>query len=78
MPKEADLIDAAIARVLEKGLRTGDIMQTGMKQVGKSPPSPDTGRDTAKTVFAAGGRSGLAALPGPAAQRIAVQLRGTK
>ena len=26
-----------------------------MKQVGKSPPSPDTGRDTAKTVFAAGG-----------------------
>ena len=36
MPKEADLIDAAIARVLEKGLRTGDIMQTGMKQVGTS------------------------------------------
>ena len=26
-----------------------------MKQVGKSPPSPDAGRDTAKTVFAAGG-----------------------
>ncbi len=30
---EADLLDAAIARVLEKGLRTGDIMQQGMQQV---------------------------------------------
>jgi 3-isopropylmalate dehydrogenase len=30
----ADLIDKAIARTLDKGLRTGDIMQKGMKQVG--------------------------------------------
>jgi 3-isopropylmalate dehydrogenase len=32
MSKEADLIDSAIARVLDKGLRTGDIMQSGMTQ----------------------------------------------
>lgn len=36
MAKEADLIDKAIAAVLEDGLRTGDIMQKGMTQVGTS------------------------------------------
>ena len=42
--------------------------------------SADALRDLlrAVAVFAAGGQSGLAALPGPAAQRIALQLRGTK
>ncbi len=30
----ADMIDKAIANVLDKGLRTGDIMQPGMTQVG--------------------------------------------
>jgi 3-isopropylmalate dehydrogenase len=34
MGREADLVDAAIARVLDKGLRTGDIMQPGMTKVG--------------------------------------------
>jgi 3-isopropylmalate dehydrogenase len=34
MGTEADLVDAAIARVLDKGLRTGDIMQPGMTKVG--------------------------------------------
>ena len=34
MSKEAGLIDKAIAAVLDKGLRTGDIMQAGMNQVG--------------------------------------------
>ena len=34
--QEADLVDKAIARVLDKGLRTGDIMQSGMQQVGTS------------------------------------------
>ena len=34
--QEADLVDQAIARVLDKGLRTGDIMQPGMQQVGTS------------------------------------------
>jgi 3-isopropylmalate dehydrogenase len=34
MSAEADLIDKAISSVLDKGLRTGDIMQPGMKQVG--------------------------------------------
>jgi 3-isopropylmalate dehydrogenase len=34
MGKEADLVDRAIAAVLDAGLRTGDIMQPGMKQVG--------------------------------------------
>jgi 3-isopropylmalate dehydrogenase len=34
MAKEADLIDVAIANVLAQGLRTGDIMQTGMRQAG--------------------------------------------
>lgn len=34
MGAEADLIDAAITKVLDDGLRTGDIMQDGMKQVG--------------------------------------------
>src|SRR5215204_1722285 len=34
MGKEADLIDAAIAAVLASGLRTGDIMSAGFKQVG--------------------------------------------
>ncbi|MEO1206898.1 MAG: 3-isopropylmalate dehydrogenase [Pseudomonadota bacterium] len=33
---QADIIDAAIANVLAKGLRTGDIMQDGMTQVGTS------------------------------------------
>jgi len=36
MGKEADLIDKAIAAVLAKGLRTGDIMQPGMTKVGTS------------------------------------------
>ncbi|MCB1504581.1 MAG: 3-isopropylmalate dehydrogenase [Hyphomicrobiaceae bacterium] len=36
MGKEADLVDGAIAKVLEKGLRTGDIMQPGMTKVGTS------------------------------------------
>ena len=31
---EADLLDEAIAAVLDEGLRTGDIMQPGMKRVG--------------------------------------------
>jgi len=34
MGKEADLVESAIARVLDKGLRTGDIMQPGMTKVG--------------------------------------------
>ncbi len=34
MGADADLLDTAIANVLAKGLRTGDIMQPGMKQVG--------------------------------------------
>jgi 3-isopropylmalate dehydrogenase len=34
MGKEADLLDKAIAGVLAAGLRTGDIMQPGMRQVG--------------------------------------------
>jgi 3-isopropylmalate dehydrogenase len=34
--QEADLVDKAIARVLDKGLRSGDIMQSGMQQVGTS------------------------------------------
>ena len=33
-PEAADLIDKAIAKTLDKGLRTGDIMAKGMKQVG--------------------------------------------
>ncbi len=36
MGEEADLIDKAVAAVLEKGLRTGDIMQDGKKQVSTS------------------------------------------
>lgn len=32
--KEAELVETVIAKVLEKGLRTGDIMQPGMTQVG--------------------------------------------
>jgi 3-isopropylmalate dehydrogenase len=36
MPKEADLIDKAIANVLAKGLRTTDIMQPNMRKVGTS------------------------------------------
>ncbi|MBL8882122.1 MAG: 3-isopropylmalate dehydrogenase [Hyphomicrobium sp.] len=36
MGKEADLIEKAIANVLDKGLRTPDIMQTGMTKVGTS------------------------------------------
>lgn len=34
MGEEADLVDKAIAAVLEDGYRTGDIMQAGMRQVG--------------------------------------------
>lgn len=34
MQREADLVDKAVAAVLEKGYRTGDIMQEGKKQVG--------------------------------------------
>ncbi len=34
MPKEADLIDLAIAGTLAQGYRTGDIMQPNMRQVG--------------------------------------------
>jgi 3-isopropylmalate dehydrogenase len=34
MNREADLVDAAVAQVLESGLRTGDIMQAGAKKVG--------------------------------------------
>ena len=36
MGGEAGMIDKAIAQVLEKGLRTGDIMQEGMKRVSTS------------------------------------------
>jgi 3-isopropylmalate dehydrogenase len=36
MSKEADMLDTAIAAVLAKGLRTGDIMQPGMTKVGTS------------------------------------------
>jgi 3-isopropylmalate dehydrogenase len=36
MPKEADMIDKAIANTLARGLRTGDIMQPNMRQVGTS------------------------------------------
>jgi 3-isopropylmalate dehydrogenase len=36
MAKAADLIDAAIAGALAKGLRTGDIMQPGMTKAGTS------------------------------------------
>lgn len=34
MVEEADRLEAAIAKVLDDGLRTGDIMSDGMKQVG--------------------------------------------
>jgi 3-isopropylmalate dehydrogenase len=34
MPKEADMIDKAIANTLARGLRTGDIMQPNMRLVG--------------------------------------------
>jgi 3-isopropylmalate dehydrogenase len=34
LTREADLVDQAIAKVLEDGLRTGDIMQEGAKKVG--------------------------------------------
>jgi 3-isopropylmalate dehydrogenase len=34
MGREADLLDKAIAEVLEKGLRTRDIMSAGMREVG--------------------------------------------
>ena len=34
LTREADLVDQAIAKVLEQGLRTGDIMQDGAKKVG--------------------------------------------
>jgi 3-isopropylmalate dehydrogenase len=36
MATEADIVDRAIAAVLDKGLRTGDIMQPGMTKVGTS------------------------------------------
>jgi 3-isopropylmalate dehydrogenase len=34
MHAQADLVDAAVAQVLESGLRTGDIMQPNKQQVG--------------------------------------------
>ena len=34
LTREADLVEAAVAQVLADGLRTGDIMQPGAKQVG--------------------------------------------
>jgi 3-isopropylmalate dehydrogenase len=33
---EADLIDAAVQRVLDDGLRTKDIMSSGKKEIGTS------------------------------------------
>lgn len=33
LTKEADMVEKAIANVLDQGLRTGDIMQSGMQQV---------------------------------------------
>ncbi|MBI1326684.1 MAG: 3-isopropylmalate dehydrogenase [Alphaproteobacteria bacterium] len=36
MAAEADLVENAIKKVLADGIRTGDIMQSGMKQVGTS------------------------------------------
>jgi 3-isopropylmalate dehydrogenase len=33
MAAEADMLDTAIASTLAKGLRTGDIMQPGMRKV---------------------------------------------
>ena len=33
MGAEADMVEKAIAQVLENGLRTGDIMQAGMRKV---------------------------------------------
>ena len=36
MGKHADLVDQAISAVLDKGLRTADIMQPGMTKVGTS------------------------------------------
>jgi 3-isopropylmalate dehydrogenase len=33
-PEAADMLDGAVTRVLDQGLRTGDIMQKGMRQVG--------------------------------------------
>ncbi len=33
MGREAEMVEKAIARVLDKGLRTSDIMQEGMKRV---------------------------------------------
>jgi 3-isopropylmalate dehydrogenase len=34
MKKEAELVEKAVAAVLDQGIRTGDIMQPGMRQVG--------------------------------------------
>jgi 3-isopropylmalate dehydrogenase len=34
LKREADLVDKAVAAVLDDGYRTGDIMQPGMKQIG--------------------------------------------
>ena len=34
MKTEADMIDRAVAAVLDQGIRTGDIMQPGKRQVG--------------------------------------------
>jgi 3-isopropylmalate dehydrogenase len=34
LAREADLIEAAIAGALARGLRTGDIMQPNMRKVG--------------------------------------------
>ena len=50
MGKEADLIDKAIAAVLDKGLRTGDIMQPGMRQVGTTEMGKAIEAELAKLV----------------------------
>jgi 3-isopropylmalate dehydrogenase len=39
MPREADMIDKAIAGALAQGYRTGDIMQPNMRAVGTSEMS---------------------------------------
>src|SRR5262249_59598859 len=36
LKEEADLVDNAVKRVLDSGLRTGDIMQPGMKKISTS------------------------------------------
>ena len=50
MGAEADLIDKAIAAVLDKGLRTGDIMQPGLQQVGTTEMGQAIEAELAKLV----------------------------